>query len=83
MDKGTITKVNFTLELVKPANLWIRRINKEECQQVMAEAGAYWSESGLETNLVCASWCDLMGLRSPSAGWRSSLVISFIYEDIT
>lgn len=62
----TITKVNFTLVLVKPANLWIRRIHKEECQQVMAEAGAYWSQPGRESNPVCASWCDLMGLRSRS-----------------
>lgn len=41
-------EIIFTLELVKPTNWWIRRINKE-CQPVMAEAGAEKSESGLES----------------------------------
>lgn len=38
VNKGTITEVSFTLELVKPENLWLRSINKEECQRVKAEA---------------------------------------------
>jgi hypothetical protein len=38
MKAQSIKEINFTLELLKPANLWIRRINKEH-QQIMAGAG--------------------------------------------